>query len=100
MELIYGALLLHAAKKPINEENVAKVLSAAGATTDPAKIKALVASLEGLNIDETIAKAAMPVAVAAAPAAGAPAEKKEEKKEEETAKKAEEAAAGLGALFG
>lgn len=99
MELIYGALLLHATKKPINEENVAKVLSAAGATTDPAKIKALVASLEGLNIDETIAKAAMPVAVAA-PAAGAPAEKKEEKKEEETAKKAEEAAAGLGALFG
>ncbi|MBU5557571.1 MAG: 50S ribosomal protein P1 [Candidatus Aenigmatarchaeota archaeon] len=99
MEMIYTALLLHATKQPINEENVSKVLAAAGAQADPAKIKALVSSLEGLNIDETIAKAAMPVAVAAAPAA-APAEKKEEKKEEEVTKKAEEAAAGLGALFG
>ncbi len=99
MELIYTALLLHATKSPINEANVAKVLTAAGASADPAKVKALVASMEGLNIEEAIAKAAMPVAVAA-PAAAAPAEKKEEKKEEETAKKAEEAAAGLGALFG
>jgi large subunit ribosomal protein L12 len=99
VELVYTALLLHATKQPINEANVGKVLTAAGATADPAKIKALVASMEGLNIDEAIAKAAMPVAAAAAPVA-APAEKKEEKKEEETAKKAEEAAAGLGALFG
>lgn len=99
VELVYTALLLHATKQPINEANVAKVLAAAGAQADAAKVKALVSSLEGLNIDETIAKAAMPVAVAAAPAA-AHAEKKEEHKEEETAKKAEEAAAGLGALFG
>ena len=98
MELIYSALLLHATKHPINEENVAKVLSAAGAAADAAKVKALVASLDGVNIDEAIAKAAMPMAVAAAPAAGEA--KKEEKKEEDTAKKAEEAAAGLGALFG
>ncbi len=99
MELIYSALLLHATKQPINEENVSKVLSAAGAGADAAKVKALVASLDGVNIDEAIAKAAMPVAVAAAPV-GAGEAKKEEKKEEDTAKKAEEAAAGLGALFG
>lgn len=98
VELVYAALLLHSTKQPINEANVAKVLTAAGGHADPAKVKALVSSLEGLNIDETIAKAAMPV-VAAAPAAAAPAEK-EEKKEEETEKKAAEAAAGLGALFG
>lgn len=99
MELIYSALLLHATKQPINEGNVSKVLAAAGASADAAKVKALVASLDGVNIDEAISKAAMPVAVAAAPAE-AKAEKKEEKKEEDTAKKAEEAAAGLGALFG
>jgi len=98
MELIYSALLLHATKQPVNEENVSKVLTAAGAPAEVAKVKALVAALDGVNIDEAIAKAAMPVAVAAAPAAQA--EKKEEKKEEDTAKKAEEAAAGLGALFG
>ena len=99
MEYIYAALLLHSAKKEINEENVKKVLEAAGVQADDARIKALVAALDGVNIDEAISKAAMPVA--AAPAAPAPAaeEKKEEKKEDES-KKAEEAAAGLGALFG
>jgi large subunit ribosomal protein L12 len=100
MELVYAALLLHSVKQPVNEANVAKVLTATGAHTDQAKIKALVSSLEGVNIDEAIAKAAVAPA-AAAPAAAAPAaERKEEKKPEEEAKKAEEAAAGLGALFG
>ncbi len=99
MELVYAALLLHAAKQPVNEANVTKVLASTGAHVDQAKVKALVASLEGVNIDEAIAKAA--VAPAAPVAAAAPAvEKKEEKKPEEEAKKAEEAAAGLGALFG
>ena len=100
MEYIYAALLLHSAKKEINEENVKKVLEAAGVQADDARIKALVAALDGVNIDEAISKAAMPVAPAApAPAAPAAGEKKEEKKEDES-KKAEEAAAGLGALFG
>lgn len=94
MEEVYAALLLHSTKQPINEENLKKVLADAGASVDDAKIKALVASLEGVNIDEAIQQAAV---VAAAPAQ---AEKKEEKKEEETEKKAEEAAAGLSALFG
>jgi len=99
MELIYAALLLHSAKQPINEENVKKVLAASGATVDDAKIKALVATLEGVNIDEAISKAAMPVAAPTA-APEKKEEKKKEEKEEEKEKKAEEAAAGLGALFG
>ncbi len=98
MELIYSALLLHATKQPVNEENVSKVLTAAGANAEAAKVKALVAALDGVDIEAAIAKAAMPVAVAAAPVAQA--EKKEEKKEEDAAKKAESAAEGLGALFG
>ncbi|MBU5574892.1 MAG: 50S ribosomal protein P1 [Candidatus Aenigmatarchaeota archaeon] len=99
MELIYAALLLHSAKKTINEESISKILSAAGIETDAAKIKALVAALEGVNIDEIISKAAMPV-VPAAPVAATQSEKKEEVKEESKEKKAEEAAAGLSALFG
>ncbi|HDH91484.1 MAG TPA: 50S ribosomal protein P1 [Candidatus Aenigmarchaeota archaeon] len=94
MEYVYSALLLHSAKQPITEENIKKVLEAAGITPDEAKIKALVASLEGVNIDEALQQAAVAVA---APAKEE--EKKEEKKEEE-GKKAEEAAAGLSALFG
>jgi large subunit ribosomal protein L12 len=90
---VYASLLLHEAKKPINEENLKKVLQSVGTEVDDAKLKALVASLEGVNIDEAIQQAAV---VSAAPVV---AEKKEEKAEEET-KKAEEAAAGLSALFG
>lgn len=94
MEYVYSALLLHSAKQPINEENVKKVLQGAGIKPDDAKVKALVASMEGVNIEEAIKQAAVAVA---APAAEA---KKEEKPEEDESKKAEEAAAGLGALFG
>lgn len=95
MEEVYAALMLHSAKQPINEANLKKVLQSGGGNVDDSKIKALVASLEGVNIDEAIKQA---VVAAAAPAAGA--EKKEEKKAEDTSKKAEEAAAGLSALFG
>jgi len=97
MKDIYAALLLHSAGKPISEENVAKVLDAAGAGEDAVKIKALVAALEGVNVDEAIKQAAV---VAAAPAAGEA--KKEEKKEEgpSEAEKEAEASAGLAALFG
>ncbi|MHA1873785.1 MAG: 50S ribosomal protein P1 [Candidatus Heimdallarchaeaceae archaeon] len=99
MEYIYSALLLHSAKKEINAENITKVLQAAGITPDEARVKALVAALEGVDIQEAISKAAMPVA--AAPAAEAKAEKKEEKKEEEDVeKRAEQAVEGLSSLFG
>jgi len=95
MEEVYSALLLHSAGKPINEENLKKVLEAAGAKIDEGKIKALIASLEGQNIDELIKQAAtMPVVEKKAE------EKEEKKAEEKEEKKAEEAAAGLSALFG
>jgi large subunit ribosomal protein L12 len=97
MQEVYAALLLHSSKQPINEENLKKVLASTGSQVDDTKIKALVASLDGVNIDEAISQAA--VAVAAAPAAGT-AQKKEEKPAEDEGKKAEEAAAGLSALFG
>jgi large subunit ribosomal protein L12 len=98
MEYVYGAMLLHAAGQPITEDHLKKVMTASGAKVDEAKIKALVASLEGVNIEEAI-KTAAPVAVgAAAPAAGKKEEKKKEEKKEE--KTEEEAASGLASLFG
>lgn len=104
MEYIYAAMLLHKAGKNITEDAVAKVLSAAGIQAEQARVKALVAALQGVNIEEAIKKAAVATPVAAAPAAVAekPAEaKKKEEKSKEDEKKAEEAAAaGLGALFG
>jgi len=103
MEMVYAALLLHSAKKEINEANLKKVVEAAGDKPEAGKIKALVSSLEGVDIEDAIKQTA--IAATAAPAAAAPAtegaseEKKEEKKEDQ-GKKAEEAAAGLSALFG
>lgn len=99
MDYVYSAMLLHAAKKEISEGSVTKVLEAAGITPDSARVKALVASLKNVNIDEAIAKAA----VSAAPAAAAPAAhagKAEAKPKEEEKKSEEEAAAGLAGLFG
>jgi len=104
MEYIYAAMLLHTTGQEINEGNVTKVLEAAGAEVDDARVKALIAALEDVDIEEAMEKTAV---AAAAPAAGAPAapaaeEKPEEEEEEEEdeEEKEEEAAAGLGALFG
>jgi large subunit ribosomal protein L12 len=105
MENIYAAMLLHKAGKEINEESVTKVLAAAGITVDAVQVKALVASLSEVNIEEAIKAAptmmaAAPVAAAteAKPAAAAPEDKK--KKAEEEKAKEEAALEGLGALFG
>ena len=106
MEYIYASLLLHSAKKEINEDNLKNVLTAAGITVDEVRLKAVVAALKEVNIDEVLKNAtAMPVAVSAAAPAQAPAqqaEKKEEKKEEEEKKgpSEEEIGAGLSSLFG
>ena len=99
MEYVYAALLLHSAGGQVSEENVKKVLTAAGVKAEEPRIKALVAALSEIKIDDAL-KAAQAMPVAAAPAAAAAETKKEEKKPEDDKKKSEEALAGLGALFG
>ncbi len=101
MEYVYAAMLLHSAGKEVSEDTVSKVLTAAGVESDSARIKALIASLKDVNIEEAIAKAAQaPAAVAAAPAQAAGEAKEEKKEEEEEGKTEEEAAEGLSSLFG
>jgi len=106
MIYIYACLLLHSAKKEINEDNLRKVVEAAGIEPDEAMIKSVVASVRQVNLEE-ILKSALSAPVAAAPVQAAPAapevEKKEEKKKEvkeEEEKKEEEAFEGLASLFG
>ena len=104
MENVYAAMLLHKAGKEINEETVTSVLKAAGITVDAVQVKALVASLSEVDIDEAIKAAPTMMAAAPAPAAAPAAEEKpkEEKKKKAEDEKAKEEAAleGLGALFG
>ena len=99
MEYVYAALLLHKSGGKMTAKAMDEVLTAAGATPDKGRIKALLAALKDVNIDEALTSAAaMPVAAApAAAGAAAPAEEKKEEKEEEPE---EEATAGLGSLFG
>ena len=99
MEYVYAAMLLHAAEKEIDEKSVKAVLKGAGIDADDARVKALVASLAGVDIAEAMTQAvAAPAAdAAAAPAAAAaeaPAEEEEEEEEEEAGFD------GLGSLFG
>jgi len=108
MEYIYAALLLHKAGKEINEENLSNVLTAAGINVDVVRVKALVASLSEVNIDEAVKSAptmmAAPAAAAQAPTAPTaetkPKEEDKKKKAEEEKAKEEAALEGLGALFG
>jgi large subunit ribosomal protein L12 len=97
MEYVYAALIQHSTGSKVTEDGVKKILTAAGVKVEEPRLKALVAALSEIKIEDAL-KAAQTMQTAAAPAAAAPTEtKKEEKKEE---KKPEEALAGLGALFG
>ena len=105
MEYAYAALMLHKLQKDVTEENVTSVVKATGAEVNEAQVKALVASLADVDIEEAI-KAA-PVAVAAAPAAAAEAaapaggdDKKEKKADPPSEKQEEQAMEGLASLFG
>ncbi len=106
MEYVYAALMLHKLKKDVNEDNITSLVKASGAEVNAAQVKALVASLADVNIEEAIKAAPVAVAAAAAPAAEAKAgggdEKKGEKKEKaaDSGKSEEQAMEGLSALFG
>ena len=100
MEYVYAAMLLHSAEKNIDDDAVSAVLKAAGVDVDAARVKALVASLSGVDIAEAMATAVAAPA-AAAPAASAasddaaPAAAEEEEEDDDGG-----GFEGLGSLFG
>ena len=106
MEYVYAALLLHKLQKDVSEENITSVIKASGTDVNEAQVKALVAALADVNIDDAIKAAPVAVAAAAAPAAGGESEaggddKKEAKaKKKDDGKSEEQAMEGLSSLFG
>lgn len=98
MEYIYSALLLHKLGKEVNEDNIKKVIASTGTKVDESKVKSLVTSLKGVDIEKELESASL-VSTSAPAQTSEPAkeEKKEEKPEEE---KKEGAAEGLSSLFG
>ena len=106
MQYLYSALVLHKSEQEVTEDGITKILKAAGVTADKARVKALVAALGEVDIDEALASAVMaaPAAASSAPAAGgataAAAEQEEEEEEEEEGETLDDEDEGLGSLFG
>jgi len=70
MEYVYAALILNESGEEINEDNLTNVLDAAGVDVEESRVKALVAALEDVDIDEAVSEAAaVPCGGAAAGAA-------------------------------
>ncbi|MXR52022.1 50S ribosomal protein P1 [Halovenus sp. WSH3] len=118
MEYVYAALILNESGEEINEENLTSVLESAGVDVEQSRVKALVAALEDVDIEEAVEEAtAVPAAGGAGGAGGAaPADTggEEEAADDGDDDEAEEAAdeggdddeddgdagEGLGELFG
>ena len=113
MEYVYAALILHETGEEINEDNLTGVLDAAGVDVEESRVKALVAALEDVDIEEAIeTAAAVPAAGAGGAAAADAAEDADDEAEAEADDDEAEAEAdddedddddggeGLGELFG
>jgi large subunit ribosomal protein L12 len=119
MEYVYAALILNESGEEINEENLTGVLEAAGVDVEQSRVKALVAALEDVEIDDAVEEAtAVPAAAGGAGGAGGAAggapepagdDDEDEAEEEEAADEEEagdddedegDAGEGLGELFG
>jgi large subunit ribosomal protein L12 len=100
MEYVYAALLLHKLQKEVNEANISSVVKASGAAVNDAQVKALVAALADVNIEEAIKAAPVAVAAAAPAAAASAGEAKKEEAPADTGKSEEAAMEGLSSLFG
>ncbi|PSQ12964.1 50S ribosomal protein P1 [Halobacteriales archaeon QS_5_70_15] len=82
MEYVYAALVLHESGEELNEENITAVLEAAGVDVEESRVKALVAALEDVDIEEAIDTAAA-VPAGGGGAGGAAAEPAEAEADEE-----------------
>ncbi|WP_181685334.1 50S ribosomal protein P1 [Halorhabdus salina] len=117
MEYVYAALILNETGEEINEDNLTDVLDAAGVDVEESRVKALVAALEDVDIDEAVEEAAaVPAATGGAAGGeveaadeGGDDEAEEADDDEEAAGEEEEAGddddeeadgEGLGELFG
>ena len=99
MENLHAALVLHSSGKEITEKGIEAILKAAGVKPDDSKIKALVATLAEINIEEAIKGASL--MSTAAPTTSTPTETKKDDKGAATEEKEEEGDdLGLSSLFG
>lgn len=99
MKYLHAALLLHDAGKKITVQAISKIIAAAGADVDEARVKGLISVLENVDIEEAIKSAPM---MAAAPVAAAASSATTEAAPTAVEEEAEEEGEDLGleSLFG
>ena len=113
MEYVYAALILNETDEEINEDNLTDVLDAAGVDVEESRVKALVAALEDVDIDDAVSEAAAVPAAGGAAAGGAAAdegaadeevdeadEAEAEEEDDDDDEDEEAGGEGLGELFG
>ena len=112
MEYVYAALILHETDEELNEDNLTAVLESAGADVEESRVKALVAALEDVDIEEAVAEAAaVPAGGSAGGSAGGASEAETQEVDETEEAEAEDepedddedggdGGEGLGELFG
>ena len=66
MQYLHAALVLHTSGKKISEKGIEAIIKSAGGKPDEGKIKALVSTLESVDIDEAIKGASFMTATAPA----------------------------------
>src|SRR6056297_1418793 len=98
MEYVYAALILNETGEEINEENITAVLEAAGVDVEESRVKALVAALEDVDIEEAIETAAAAPAAGASAGGAADAEAADEADDDD--EEDGDGGEGLGELFG
>ena len=110
MVYVYAALILHETDEEISEENLTDVLEAAGVDVEESRVKALVAALEDVDVEEAIETAAAVPASGGGGGGGAEAEEEEAEEADDEADEEEadegddedegDGGEGLGELFG
>jgi large subunit ribosomal protein L12 len=110
MEYVYAALILNESGAEINEKNLTNVLEAASVDVEESRVKALIAALEDVDIDQAVEDAAAVPATTggAAPATDESADDEDEAEEQKEVEQEDEdedededdAGEGLGELFG
>jgi large subunit ribosomal protein L12 len=110
MEYVYAALILNETGEEINEDNITGVLEAAGVDVEESRVKALVAALEDVDIEDAIETAAAAPAAGAAAGGAAAAEESDDgddeadeadaDDEDDEEEEDDDGGEGLGELFG
>ncbi|PWI49122.1 50S ribosomal protein P1 [Candidatus Heimdallarchaeota archaeon B3_Heim] len=102
MQYLHAALVLHSSGKGVSEKGITAIIKAAGDKPDEAKIKALVSTLESLDIDEAIKGASFMTAASPGTTGAADTGKETVASTTEPEEEEEEAGddLGLSSLFG